>query len=163
MKIKLTDTLRGKESKKIIDMQSWVEVGKDDLYTLNINCKGEKNRKESKQHSVFYHRVLSLLPSSGWGNFLLLVSQDVYTECAQSLSCVQLLATPWTVIQKDSSGLGHSPGKNTAVGCHISPSRGSSHPTDGTQVSDMLGQFSTGSATREAQGYRGSFQARNRC
>ena len=39
MKIKLTNMLRGKERMKKIDMQSWIKVGKEDLYTLKINCK----------------------------------------------------------------------------------------------------------------------------
>ena len=35
MKIKLTNMLRGKEKKKEgIDMQSWIEVDKEDLYIL---------------------------------------------------------------------------------------------------------------------------------
>ena len=38
--------------------------------------------------------------------------------CAQSLSCVQLFATPWTASLPSSSVCGDSPGKNTGVGCH---------------------------------------------
>ena len=50
--------------------------------------------------------------------------------CAQSLSCVQLFATPWTASLPSSSVCGDSPGKNTGVGCHtlfqqIFPTQGS--------------------------------------
>ena len=41
VKIKLTNMLRGKERKRRIDMQRWIEVDKD-LYTLRINCKWER-------------------------------------------------------------------------------------------------------------------------
>ena len=45
MEIKLTNTLKGKKRKKKkenIDMQSKIEVDKEDLYTLKINCKGRR-------------------------------------------------------------------------------------------------------------------------
>ena len=43
MKIRLTYMLRGKERKKRKkNIQSQIEVDKEDLYTLKINCKGEK-------------------------------------------------------------------------------------------------------------------------
>ena len=45
MKIKLTNTLRGKERKKKkerIDMQIQIKVDKEDLCTLKINLKGER-------------------------------------------------------------------------------------------------------------------------
>ena len=43
MKIKLTNMLRGKEKKKEgIDMQSWIEVDKEDLYILKTNSKGTR-------------------------------------------------------------------------------------------------------------------------
>ena len=38
--------------------------------------------------------------------------------CAESLSHVQLFATPWSCGPPDSSVHGDSPGKNTGVGCH---------------------------------------------
>ena len=31
-----------KERKERIDMQSYIEVDKEDLYTLKINCKGKR-------------------------------------------------------------------------------------------------------------------------
>ena len=42
MKTKLTNMLRRKERKKWkrIDMQSYIEVDKQDLYALKIKCKG---------------------------------------------------------------------------------------------------------------------------
>ena len=46
MKIKLTNTLKGKKRKKKkenIDMQSKIEVDKEDLYTLKINCKRKRS------------------------------------------------------------------------------------------------------------------------
>ena len=30
-------------------MQSYIEVDEEDLYTLKVNCKGEKNSKKGKQ------------------------------------------------------------------------------------------------------------------
>ena len=45
---------------------------------------------------------------------------------------------------------GDSPSKNTRVGCHAL-SRGSSHPSDWTHVSLIVGRFFTVWATREAQ------------
>ena len=54
-----------------------------------------------------------------------------YTACAQSLSHVQLFATPWTACSPPGSSVhGDSPGKNTGVGCHaplqgIFPTQGS--------------------------------------
>ena len=46
----------------------------------------------------------------------MLICNDL--EC-DLLSCVQLLAMPWTVCSPPgSSVLGDSPGKNTGVGCH---------------------------------------------
>ena len=43
----------------------------------------------------------------------------------QSLSHVQVFATPWTAACQSPLSMGDSPGKNTGVGCHDS-SRGSS-------------------------------------
>ena len=43
------------------------------------------------------------------------VKNVYFCGCAQSLSCVQLFAAPWTV---DRQALLDSPGKNTGVGCH---------------------------------------------
>ena len=48
---------------------------------------------------------------------------------------------------------GDSPGKNTGVGCHALPSRGSSQPRDQTQVSHIAGGFLTIWVTREAHEY----------
>ena len=44
MKAKLTNMLRGKEreQKERIDMQSWIEVDEENLYTLKMNCKGKR-------------------------------------------------------------------------------------------------------------------------
>ena len=47
-KVKLTNILRGKERKKRKNRYAKLEVDKDDLYTLKINCK-EKNSGRSKQ------------------------------------------------------------------------------------------------------------------
>ena len=54
MKIKLTNMLRGKERKKRKkNMQSQIEVDKEDLYTLKINCKGKRTvGKENKRINV---------------------------------------------------------------------------------------------------------------
>ena len=52
MEIKLTNTLKGKKRKKKkenIDMQSKIEVDKEDLYTLKINCKGERTVGKAKE------------------------------------------------------------------------------------------------------------------
>ena len=42
MKTKLTNMLRGKERKEKVDMQSYIEVDEENLYTLKINCKGKR-------------------------------------------------------------------------------------------------------------------------
>ena len=42
MKIKLTNILRGKQRKERIDIQSYIEVDREDLYKLKINCKGKR-------------------------------------------------------------------------------------------------------------------------
>ena len=43
MKTKITNMLWGKERKKeITDMQSYIEIDEEDLYTLKINCKGKR-------------------------------------------------------------------------------------------------------------------------
>ena len=52
---------------------------------------------------------------------------------SQSLSRVQIFATPWTVAHQ-APCTWDFPGKNTGVGC-ISSSRGSSRPRDRTRVS----------------------------
>ena len=54
MEIKLIHTLRGKERKKErIDMQSEIQVDKEDLYMLKINCKGKTTvGKENKGINV---------------------------------------------------------------------------------------------------------------
>ena len=38
-----------KEKKENIDMQSKIEVDKEDLYTLKINCKGERTVGKAKE------------------------------------------------------------------------------------------------------------------
>ena len=54
----------------------------------------------------------------------------IYAECAQSVSHIQLFATPWTIYNPSGSSVcGIFPGKNTGVGCHvllqeISPTQG---------------------------------------
>ena len=65
------------------------------------------------------------------------------------LSCVWLFATPWTAALQ--APLWNSSGRNTGVGCHALPSRGSSWPRDRTQVSCTAGRFFITWATREAQ------------
>ena len=52
---KLTNIFRGNERKqgKRINMQSWIEVDAEDLYTLKINCKGKRTvGKANKGMSV---------------------------------------------------------------------------------------------------------------
>ena len=51
-KVKLTNILRGKERKKRKNRYAKLEVDKDDLYTLKINCK-EKNSGRSKQGNKY--------------------------------------------------------------------------------------------------------------
>ena len=58
--------------------------------------------------------------------------------CAQLLSRVQLFCDCTDCSPPASSVHGDSPGKNAGVDCHT-PSRGSSQPTDGTQVSRVAG------------------------
>ena len=42
-----------KEKNERRDMQSWIEVDKEDLYTLKINCKGKRTpRKANKGINV---------------------------------------------------------------------------------------------------------------
>ena len=52
---------------------------------------------------------------------------------AQSLSCVQLFATPWTVAPRPCLSMGFF-SKNSGVGCHFF-SRESSPPRDQTNIS----------------------------
>ena len=58
--------------------------------------------------------------------------------CAQLLSRVRLFCDCTDCSPPASSVHGDSPGKNAGVDCHT-PSRGSSQPTDGTQVSRVAG------------------------
>ena len=45
--------LRGKERKKELDMQSYIEIDKEDLYMLKINWKGKRTvGKENKGINV---------------------------------------------------------------------------------------------------------------
>ena len=58
MNTKPTNILRGKEKKKRKkNMQSQIEVDKEDLYTLKINCKGKKTvgkeRNKCKKINMF--------------------------------------------------------------------------------------------------------------
>ena len=72
--------------------------------------------------------------------------------CAQSLSCVWLFSTPWTVTRPTPLSMA-SPGKDTGVGCHFLL-RGSSWPRDWTHIScvSRVGrQVLYHSATWEAQ------------
>ena len=38
-----------KEKKEKIDMQSYIKVDEEDLYTLKINCKGKRTVEKSKE------------------------------------------------------------------------------------------------------------------
>ena len=52
MKIKLNTYIEWKgrkEKKERIDMQSYIEVDEEDLYTLKINCKGKRTVEKSKE------------------------------------------------------------------------------------------------------------------
>ena len=59
MKIKLIKSWEErKKRKERIDMQSQIEVDKEDLYTLNINCKGKRIvRKANKKFHVLFQVV----------------------------------------------------------------------------------------------------------
>ena len=70
--------------------------------------------------------------------------------CLVGLSCLTL-CNPMDCSLPGSSAHGDSPGKNTGVGCHAPPSRGSSQPRDWTQVSCITGGFFTVWTTRGAQ------------
>ena len=63
---------------------------------------------------------------------LILVSQSCPTLCNPT-DCIP----PGSSVHWDSSS------KNTGVGCHALPSRGSSQPSDRTQVSPIAGGFFT--------------------
>ena len=70
--------------------------------------------------------------------------------CLVALSCLTL-CNPMDCSLPGSSVHGDSPGKNTGVGCHAPPSRGSSQPRDRTQVSCITGGFFTVWATRNSR------------
>ena len=38
-----------KEKNERRDMQSWIEVDKEDLYTLKINCKGKRTPRKANK------------------------------------------------------------------------------------------------------------------
>ena len=72
--------------------------------------------------------------------------------CCAVPSQVQLFATPMDYSPQGSSVHGDFPGKNTGM-VAMSPSKGSSQPRDGTQVSQIAGGFFTTWTTKEAQEY----------
>ena len=47
------------------------------------------------------------------------ISGVLFKDCAQSLSHVQLFATPWNVAQQASLYIGFPGKNNTGVGCHF--------------------------------------------
>ena len=49
MKIKVTNMLRGKERKEKVDMQSYIEIDEENLYTLKINCKGKRTVEKANK------------------------------------------------------------------------------------------------------------------
>ena len=89
--------------------------------------------------SSVYHISLGL----SWHSYFLIVEVG-----CQSLSCVQLFATPWTIPTRLLYSW-NSPGKNTGVGCH-SCFHGI-FPTQGSKLASYnAGRFFTTWATREA-------------
>ena len=68
---------------------------------------------------------------------------------AQSLSCVRLFATPWAVACQAPLSMGILQAR-TPEWAAVPFSRGSSRPTDPTQVSLIAGEYFTVWATREA-------------
>ena len=79
-----------------------------------------------------------------WVSIWICLLHHVYVLVSQR---VQLFATPWTASYQAPCPW-DSPGQNTGVGCHFF-SRGSSQPSDQTQVSRIAGRFFTYWATRE--------------
>ena len=49
MKIKLIGSEERRERKERIDMQSYIEVDTEDLYSLKINCKGKRAIGKAKE------------------------------------------------------------------------------------------------------------------
>ena len=70
-------------------------------------------------------------------------------HCAQSLSCVQLFVTPWSVAHQAPLSMGIFQAR-ILEWVAMSSSRGPFQPRDQTQVSHIAGRFFTISATREA-------------
>ena len=68
--------------------------------------------------------------------------------CAQSLSCVRLFATPWTVAHQAPLSKGKLQAR-ILEWVSMPSSRGSSQPLDWTQVSRIAGRFFSAWATRE--------------
>ena len=110
--------------------------------------------KKLTRSRAFYSKKLcgSLAPAhpAQWHS---LQSSFLYVLC--SLLCLVTHSCPtlcdlMNCSPSGSSIHGDSPSKNTRVGCHAL-SRGSSHPSDWTHVSLIVGRFFTVWATREAQ------------
>ena len=118
----------------------------------------------SSIHGIFQARVLEwgvMYPycqlnkvQTPWhsGHFRRQVDLNVTEHCVmvvvQSLSHVQLLATPWTVAYQDPPSMGFSRQEHWSA---ISFSRRSSQPRDWTRVSHIVGRRFILWATREVQ------------
>ena len=72
--------------------------------------------------------------------------------CAQTLSCIWLFETPWTVAHQAPLSMGNLQAR-ILEWVPMPSSRGSSQPRDWTQVSHIAGRFFTIRTTREIQEY----------
>ena len=81
-------------------------------YTQNpvINRNGKDIRKNMCVYICAYNWI-TLLYSRNWHNTVLKTIKFFFF---QSLNCIRLFETPWTIIHQ-----GDFPGSNTAVGCHF--------------------------------------------
>ena len=119
-------------------LEAWVHLGENNWLPLIV-----RSRNQTDYHEGIYWKA----PES------YSVATSIFNHlccCAKSLQSRQTL---WDCSLPGSSVHGDVPGKNTGVGCHALPARGSSQSRDGTQVSCIAGGFFTVWATREAQEY----------
>ena len=98
-------------------------------------------------HVLYQHHMLNeqqvLLPTFIIGNMsTLFIKNNQFKIACKAILC------PWD-----------SPCKNTGVGCHAPPPRGSSQPRDQTLVSCIAGRFFTVWAIRETQRLLESWEA----
>ena len=129
------------------------------LYTLNLHnsvCQFYLNKNRSllkkaiQLHlSITYYklRFKCILISNKMQ--IKKTSVAIESEKWKSLSCVQLFATPWTVVHQASCSVGFS-SKHTGVVTFLFP-RGSSRPKDWTHVSWIACRIFSIWATKEAQ------------